>query len=245
MSETRPPADGVEAEIRYPELVSSEHRAWLATKPFRGERRVTVRHLVDVGYVIDLLALEPGLSVAELGCGTGWLARFLARHGADVHGFDVSPGMIEIARAQSRAEGVRCAFEIADCCDLHVDRLFDRCVIYEALHHANPASGMVASARRLLRPGGTLLICEPNWFHRYRGRCAAEEFGTTERGRSVRQYRRLLRGAGFEDVRRFHSNRRRLYGNRPSDVLRHLAEPAAFRLAGPLWAQVWMTARAP
>ncbi|HVG24272.1 MAG TPA: class I SAM-dependent methyltransferase, partial [Thermoanaerobaculia bacterium] len=43
------------------------------------------------------------LRVVELGCGTGVLARELTRAGFDVHGFDVSPSMIALARETAPA----------------------------------------------------------------------------------------------------------------------------------------------
>jgi 2-polyprenyl-3-methyl-5-hydroxy-6-metoxy-1,4-benzoquinol methylase len=46
--------------------------------------------------VADLIARRyPGGSVLDVGCGTGFLCRELARRGLDVHGTDVSPEMVE------------------------------------------------------------------------------------------------------------------------------------------------------
>ena len=55
---------------------------------------------------------------------------------------------------------------------------------------------------------------------------------------------RLLREAGFKNVRRYHSNRRRLYGNRPRDIAAHLVEPLAFRALASFRTQLWMRALA-
>lgn len=60
-------------------------------------------------------ALGPvaGLRVADVGCGTGRISRFLAREGATVTGFDFSPTTVEAARAE--AEGIKgLSFEVAD-----------------------------------------------------------------------------------------------------------------------------------
>ena len=86
-----------QAEVEYPERIGEAGREWLRTKPFANEPRETARHLIDAGYVIDLLDLRAGQRFVELGCGPGWMTRFMARHGLDAHGYDISPAMIEIA----------------------------------------------------------------------------------------------------------------------------------------------------
>ncbi len=232
------------AEADYPSRVSAEHRRWLVSKPFQGERRHTVRHLIDVGYVVDLLGLEPGLSFAELGCGSGWLTRYAARCGANAVGYDIAPEMIEIARAESKREALDARFEVADMETLELEPHFDRCLIYEALHHSPDPLAVLQAARGALRPGGVLLVVEPNWTQRFRGRDAAESYGTTELGITPFRLRRLLRASGFNAIERFHSNRRRLYSNRPHEVFMHLMEPLAFRTLAPFRAQVWMRAAA-
>jgi SAM-dependent methyltransferase len=172
------------------------------------------------------------------------MARLAARHGVAAEGYDISPRMIEIAREQALAEGVDVGFEVADMEKLDLGRRFDACLLYDALHHSRSPELVLRSAHRALRPGGRLLLAEPNWAHRFRGRGAARRFGTTEIGYSPRALRRLLRRSSFHDVGRFHSNRRRLFGNTPRDVFWHLAEPFAFRALAPFWGQVWLRATA-
>jgi SAM-dependent methyltransferase len=237
--------DHKRAEAEYPSRVNAEHRRWLETKPFQGEPRHTVRHLIDVGYIVDLLELNAGSRFLELGCGSGWLTRYAARCGAEAVGYDISPEMIEIARAEASREGLDARFEVADMEALKPEGTFDRCLIYEALHHSTNPVGVLEVARRALRPGGTLLVSEPNSIQRFRGRAASKEFGTTELGISPHRLRRMFRQAGFSEIRRFHSNRRRLYGNGPRDIAMHLLEPLAFRALAPFWTQVWMRGTVP
>jgi SAM-dependent methyltransferase len=49
-------------------------------------------------FLLDLLRQCPGKSVADIACGTGLHAQFLAEHGATVHAYDVNRGMIDYAR---------------------------------------------------------------------------------------------------------------------------------------------------
>jgi 2-polyprenyl-3-methyl-5-hydroxy-6-metoxy-1,4-benzoquinol methylase len=184
------------------------------------------------------------MSLCELGCGSGWMIRFAARHGVAAEGYDISPRMIEIAREQATVEGLDVRFEVADMEELDLGSRFDTCLLYDALHHSPRADLVFRTAQRALRPGGRLLLAEPNWKHRFQGRDASRHFGTTELGYTPRTLKRLLRRSGFRDVQRFHNNRKRLFGNSPPDVLWHVAEPIAFRLLAPFWTQIWLRATA-
>ena len=233
------------AEIEYAERIGEEGRAWLRSKPFANDPRETARHLIDSGYVIELLELRPGMRFVELGCGSGWLTRFVARHGLDAHGYDIAPQMIEIAREQAEAESVDAHFDVADYEHLDLEHSFDACLTYDALHHSTRPDLVIATARRALKPGGLLLVSEPNWKQRFQGRNASGEYGTTEQGYSPRALKRLLKAHGFTNIRRFHNNRKRLFSNRPADVLAHLAEPIIYRALSPFWTQIWLRARVP
>jgi 2-polyprenyl-3-methyl-5-hydroxy-6-metoxy-1,4-benzoquinol methylase len=234
-----------QAEIDYPERVGEEGRAWLRSKPFVNSPREVSRHLLDFGYVVQLLEPVPGMRVLHLACGSGWMSRLLARCGVEVVGYDISPGMIEIAREQAAHEGLDgTRFEVADMEHLELDHSFDACLVYDGLHHSDRPDLVLRCARSGLRGGGRLLLAEPNWKHRYGGRGASDEWGTHELGYSTRRLKRLARSAGFVDLERFHNNRLRLYSNAPLDTLMHLAEPITYRVLGPFWTRIWLRARA-
>ena len=103
---------------------------------------------------------------------------------------------------------------------------------------------MLTAARRALKPGGRLLLVEPNWKHRFQGREASDAYGDDRARLQPRRLKRLLREAGFTDIRRFHNNRKRLFSNSPADTASHLAEPLVYRLLAPFWTQIWLRARA-
>jgi len=122
---------------------------------------------------------------------------------------------------------------------------FDAALLYDALHHSRHANLVLATARKALRPGGRLLLVEPNWKHRFQGRDASDEYGVTEMGYSPRRLKRLLKEAGFTEITRFHNNRKRLFSNRPGEIAAHLAEPFVYRALGLFWTQTWLRATSP
>src|SRR5438046_834076 len=212
----------------YQITIRQEVRTWLRNKPFRHEPRMTARLLIDFGYALQILDLHPGMSLVELGCGSGWMTRFAARHGLDAHGYDIAPEMIAIARELADKDHVDAHFEVADMESLDLGRRFDAALLYDALHHSRRADLVLHTARKALKPGGRLLLVEPNWKHRFQGREASDEYGVTEMGYSPRRLKRLLREAGFTEIARFHNNRKRLLANSPREIAAHIAEPLVY-----------------
>lgn len=100
-------------------------------------------------------------NVLDYGCGHGMAAVVLARAGAAVTAFDLSPGYVREARERLRANGVRGACVVADGEELPFpDAEFDAVWGNAVLHHLNLArAGRELS--RVLKPGGVAVFCEP------------------------------------------------------------------------------------
>ena len=145
-----PPDDRKQAEIDYPSAIGEEGRGWLRKKPFASIPDETARLLIDFAHVVQLLELEPGMSLCELGCGSGWISRLATRHGVRAEGYDISPEMIEIAREVAAEEGLDVTYDVGDMEQLDLGRRFDTCLLYDALHHSPRADLVLASARRAL-----------------------------------------------------------------------------------------------
>lgn len=99
-----------------------------------------------------------GLSVLDLGCGTGRHALWLAANGADVTAVDFSAGMLAAARAKPGAEQVRFVVH-----DLHAalpfaDATFDFVVSGLVLEHLRELGGFFREARRVLKSDGRAVI---------------------------------------------------------------------------------------
>ncbi|HEX4706813.1 MAG TPA: methyltransferase domain-containing protein [Candidatus Udaeobacter sp.] len=104
--------------------------------------------------------LEPGMSVLELGCGTGYFTRQLARTGADIVAIDVSPELLEIARSNCSEPNVR--YEIQNAYRLsYPDAVFDSVVGSSVLHHLEIEPAL-REIYRVLKPGGKIFFTEPN-----------------------------------------------------------------------------------
>jgi SAM-dependent methyltransferase len=102
-----------------------------------------------------------GRSVLEIGLGYGTVAEFLARAGADYHGLDIAAGPVEMARHRlASVPGARPEqAQQGSALDLPFpDASFDRVVSIGCLHHTGDLGRAVAEVRRVLRPGGELLI---------------------------------------------------------------------------------------
>jgi len=104
--------------------------------------------------------LGPGMSVLELGCGTGYFTRELARSRADIVAIDVSPELLEIAKINTSAPNVR--YEIQNAYELnYADVVFDSVVGSSVLHHLEIERAL-REIYRVLKPGGTISFTEPN-----------------------------------------------------------------------------------
>ena len=94
--------------------------------------------------------------LVEFGCGTGFYTEVLARKADAVLATDISSGMLEIARQRVKAPTV--TFRVEDCQRTSLpDGAFDTAFISLVIHFTEPER-TVTEMRRILRPGGTLVI---------------------------------------------------------------------------------------
>ncbi len=82
----------------------------------------------EAAFLVELLALTPGASVLDIGCGAGRHAVELARCGLAVTGMDISSGMLREARRAAGEAGVRLDLVEADATRFDLGRDFDAAV---------------------------------------------------------------------------------------------------------------------
>ncbi len=105
----------------------------------------------------ERLAREGRLGyAAEFGCGTGFFTDVLAAATDHLVATDLSPVMVERARERVHAGSV--TFQVADCQRTpFADAEFDAVFLALVIHFTEPEMA-IAEMRRVLRPGGLLLI---------------------------------------------------------------------------------------
>ena len=150
---------------------------------------------------IALLAVEAGCSVLEIGFGNGRTAPFVIAQAPDVQyaGIDISPTMVSEASAYN-AELVtarKASFQLASANELLFDAgSFDRVFSIGVIHFWTEPLASLAELRRVLRPGGVMLMAclaprEPPGF-------AKPEYGFHLR--EAVEWDDLCRRAGFVNV---------------------------------------------
>lgn len=150
----------------------------------------------------ELLELPEGAPVVDVGCGTGRAVSELAELGAKPIGIDVNPEMIEAAKARWPQD-----FRVGDAYHLPVRDVLG----YRAdkvLHALDDPSRALAEARRVLAPGGRIVLVGQDWDTfvidsddpaRTR-RIVHDRADTVATPRVARAYRNLLLDNGFQDV---------------------------------------------
>ncbi|MGK7295566.1 MAG: class I SAM-dependent methyltransferase [Candidatus Wenzhouxiangella sp. M2_3B_020] len=105
--------------------------------------------------------LVAGLDVLDCACGEGYGSRLLADAARSVTGVDVDETSIAHAQSRYAADGLE--FIRADALDLPFDDdRFDAVVSFETLEHLAGHDDLLAGFRRVLRPGGFLLLSSPD-----------------------------------------------------------------------------------
>lgn len=105
--------------------------------------------------------LVEGKTVLDAACGEGYGSHTLASKAKQVTGVDLSE--TAIAHAVRRYSSSNLGFQQADCCDLpFADGQFDCIVSFETLEHLENQRQMLREFRRVLAPGGFLLISSPD-----------------------------------------------------------------------------------
>ncbi len=101
-----------------------------------------------------------GLSVADLGCGTGVNAIAMARAGADVTALDFSAGMLAQARQKPGSAAVRFIEHDLERPLPLADNGFDKVVCSLALEHVAGLNEVFAEMARICRDGGEVVLIE-------------------------------------------------------------------------------------
>lgn len=146
-----------------------------------------------------LLRMLPPLDVADLGSGEGLISELLARRCRRVIAVDNSERMVEYGAKKARKNGLsNLEFRLGDIVDPPLEAgSVDVVILSQALHHAEDPARALASAQRILRKGGQVLILDLVQ-HQF-GR-ARELYGDRWLGFAEADLHRWLEAAGFGGI---------------------------------------------
>ncbi|CAM5278701.1 class I SAM-dependent methyltransferase [Streptomyces aurantiogriseus] len=143
----------MEAETAYHGEMGEQFAARATTSAYNAytDRPAMLRLAGDLG----------GLRVLDLGCGAGhYAAELLERGAARVVGVDGSESLLRAARARlgDRAAAALHHHDLEEPLTFLADGSFDLVVMALVYHHVDARAQLLAEIRRVLRPGGTLLV---------------------------------------------------------------------------------------
>ncbi|MCG3750397.1 class I SAM-dependent methyltransferase [Amycolatopsis sp. Poz14] len=106
---------------------------------------------------LELLGDVAGQHVLDAACGPGLYAEELTARGARVTGFDLSPRMVELSRERVPAGEFRVQ-DLAEPLSWLPDASVDQVLFALALEYVDDRVGALREFRRVLRPGGALVL---------------------------------------------------------------------------------------
>lgn len=146
-----------------------------------------------------LLRILPPLTVADLGSGEGLLSELLARRCKKVIAVDNSARIVAFGAARARKNRLKnLEFRLGDLQDPPIEaNSVDVVILSQALHHAEDPARALASAHRILKPDGQVLILD---LAKHGFEKARELYGDRWLGFAESDLQRWLERAGFRHI---------------------------------------------
>jgi arsenite methyltransferase len=187
------------------EILRDEFNRW--AEAGRGEEMEN-HHLYITEQTVRQMDLRAGERVLDLGCGTGWATRLLARIVGDgpdefgqVVGLDVSDEMVRRARAQSKEfDNVMYVVGAADRIPWE-ENYFDKVLSVESFYYYPDQERALAELFRVMSPQGKLFILINLYKDNHYSLRWVNELKVPVQVRSEAEYVELLRAHAFEDVK--------------------------------------------
>jgi 2-polyprenyl-3-methyl-5-hydroxy-6-metoxy-1,4-benzoquinol methylase len=156
--------DVVDATTVQQSTLAHEHVHELWESGFRSPRNEL---FYELAFERILAKIQPpsGSVFLEVGCGGGFHAMRLARHGYKVKAVDFSDAVLDVARENVRAAGLEHLVDVdrEDLIDLsYGDRSFTHVLCWGVLMHVPKVERAVEELSRVIAPGGHLIVHEGN-----------------------------------------------------------------------------------
>ncbi len=131
------------------------HGLWLSGKESPAEAAEQMSR-----HVLGCLHLQPGARMVDIGCGYGGTARLAAEiHGAHVVGYTVSAAQKSHAEKLTVSRG-SVEIRVQDWAEAQLaDGSVDALLSLESIEHMPDRGCFAREARRVLRPGGRMVVC--------------------------------------------------------------------------------------
>lgn len=147
--------------------------------------------------VLEICDVQPGMTVADIGAGTGFYSRLFASAVGEqgwVYAADISSRFLEHINRQSQEDRVHNMTSVL-CTERSVNlppNSVDVAFICDTYHHFEYPQDTMKSILRALKPGGTLVVID---FERIPGQSREFILGHVRAGKDV--FRREIVNAGF------------------------------------------------
>lgn len=101
--------------------------------------------------IIPAVESARGRKILDLGCGSGWLSVYLARHGFDVIGVDVAEHALELGKMWAEQESLPIEFKVQDISDLQFPEGHFAAVVANSIFEHLTSALAVRAVERLNR----------------------------------------------------------------------------------------------
>lgn len=173
---------------QYAELVAHREAAGVENEP-------------SLPRMLEIIGDVSGLTVLDAGCGEGYLSRILAERGANITGIDISPRLVEIARAKDIERKI--TYNVANLSQPlpEYQQHFDLIVSYLVLNDVYDYKGFITTLGTSLERGGRLVLSMNNPYsyvvcnhitNYFDSETTFSYKGMAQRGVKVRAYQRTL-----------------------------------------------------
>jgi 2-polyprenyl-3-methyl-5-hydroxy-6-metoxy-1,4-benzoquinol methylase len=113
---------------------------------------------VAAGCLLALLGPLAGVRICDLGCGEGYLARWMAERGGSVVAVDISQRMLEVAQQRTGDPAIQFVCDDAQELTMLTEGSFDLVVSNLALMDIPNLQATYNAVHRVLRPGGRFVF---------------------------------------------------------------------------------------